>query len=87
MDQNKKILLIVLYTLPALTTPFLAFRTPVPVKIFPNIEVPKVLNNIPRNPLSCVLISCFTLVLTPINMPEFFKDFFYDSNNIMHIFI
>ena len=46
--------------------------------IFSNhkIEAPKVPNNIPRNPPSCLFISFFTVSLTPsINSPEFYGDF------------
>ena len=45
------------YPLPPLITPF-------PVNRFPNIELPRVSNNIPRFQHSCFLISCFTVSLT-----------------------
>ena len=38
--------------------------TPFPVKIFPNIELPKVPKNIKTNPPSCLFISHFTVSLT-----------------------
>ena len=62
-----------LYPFPALTTPFpaiispfLALITSFPFKIFPNVESPKVPNNKPRDPPSCLFILCFTVSLTPL---------------------
>ena len=61
-----------LYPVPALTKTFPAPMTPFPVNIFPNIEAPKVPNNIPRNTPSSGVILCLTAL---INTPEFFNDF------------
>ena len=50
--------------------------TPFPVNIFPNIDEPKVPHKIPRNPPSCLFISCFIVSLIPsINTPKFSSDF------------
>ena len=52
--------------------PFPAIITPFPVNIFPNTEAPKVPNNMPRNPPSCLFISCFAVSLAPsMKTPEF----------------
>ena len=59
-----------LYHVPALTTLFPVLLTPFQVKIFPNIDAPKVFSSIPRNSCSRFFISCFTVSLTPsINTP------------------
>ena len=58
-----------MHPIPVLTTPFPALTTFFPVYVFPSIEVP-------GNPSSCFLISCFTVSLTPsINMSPFFINF------------
>ena len=60
-----------LHPFPALFTSFRTLITPFPVNIFPNIDAPKVPNNIPKYTLS-FFISCFTAsVLPAINTPEF----------------
>ena len=46
-----------------------------PVNKFPNIEAPKVPNNILRNPPLCSLASCLIVSLTPFNYtPESSRD-------------
>ena len=62
--------------LKTLMTPLTALMIPFLVDISRNIEGPKVLDNILRNPLSCYLISCFTVSLTPSsNTHGFSSDF------------
>ena len=54
---------------------------PFPVNIFPSIEAPKVPNNVPRNPPSCLLIACFPISLTPSIIRNAQSDFFFCSYN------
>ena len=65
-----------MYLLPALLTPFpLSTFTTEEITGCTN-EVAKGVNEAPRNPPSCLSISCFTVSATPsINAPEYSNDF------------
>ena len=57
--------------------------TPFQINIFRNTAAPKFPNNILRNPLSCCLISRFTVSLTAsINIAECYNVFFIYKNII-----
>ena len=64
---------IYIYTYIALSIPFpFLFLYPAliiafSINIFPNILAPKVLNNVPKNPPFCHLVSFLIVLVTPLN--------------------